>query len=144
MGVKKRFVILSGVRSVILIIIFSLVVLASGCGGDDPADPRREYTLTYSLNITGESSVDQVTYTVGGRDVTLNDPTDGWALQIAAGDGQSVGASAEGTVKNGEIILYLSAVTSGRSPITGQDECSESAGISTVCSLDIPKVTLPK
>jgi hypothetical protein len=121
-----------------------MVVVPLGCGDDDPAEPRRTYSLTYSLIITGESSVDQVTYTFGGRDVTLNDPVDGWSTQITAGEGQSVGASADGTVKNGEIILFMKATSSGVSPIEGEDQCEESAGTATVCTLEIPKVTLPK
>jgi hypothetical protein len=124
---------------------FLLVLLPIGCGGDDnTVEPRRIYQLSYSLNITGESSVDEVTYTIGGNDVTLSNPTDGWSLQIDAGDGQSVGASALGTAKNGEIILFMIATSTGASPIAGQDQCSESAGTPTSCQLDIPKVKLPK
>lgn len=131
-------------RILLLSVLTMLVVFPAGCGEDDPVEPRREYKLTYSLNITGESSVDQVTYTFGGKDVTLNDPVDGWSTQITAGEGQSVGASADGTVKNGTIILFMRATSSGVSPIEGQDQCEESAGTATNCPLEIPKVTLPK
>jgi len=126
-------------------IVLMLVILICGCGGDDDGvQPRRIYTLTYSLNITGESSVDWVEYTLGGQDVRLDSPADGWSLEFPGGDGQSVGASAVGTVKNGSIVLFMTATTSGRDSISGQDECHESAGTPTICQLVIPKVTLPK
>ncbi|MCK5619947.1 MAG: hypothetical protein KAJ17_11125 [Candidatus Krumholzibacteria bacterium] len=132
-------------RFLILSVSSLLVLLLAGCGNDDNGvEPRRVYDVVYSLNITGESTVDQVTYTVGGKDVTLSNPTDGWSIEIEAGDGHSVGASAQGTVKNGEIVLFMRATSAGKSPITRIDECSESAGTPTICSLDIPKVTLPK
>ena len=131
-------------RNVAFLAIATLwVLLTVGCGNDNTTEGRTIYTLTYSLDITGESSVDSVTYTLGGGDVTKHNPTDGWLVQFPGGDGQRVGASAFGTVKNGTIMLDMSAVTSGSAPITGHDECTESAGIAQPCSLVIDKVTLP-
>jgi hypothetical protein len=130
---------------VLLAIAGSIAALIGlgGCGKDNPEDARTIYTLTYSLNITGESTVDSVTYTLGGGDVTQQNPADGWSVQFPGGDGQNVGASADGTVKNGSIILTMSAVTPGAAPITGEDECTDVTGIDTACNLVIPKVTLP-
>ena len=73
----------------------------------------------------------------------LDNPSDGWSTEFPAGDGQRVGATAVGTVKNGAIILFMSATTAGRAPILGNEECTESAGTPTACQLDIPKTTLP-
>ena len=128
-----------------VLIVLTLVVFVFGCGDDDNGvEPRRIYTLTYSLNVTGESSVDWVEYTLGGQDFRLDNPADGWSAQFPGGDGQSVGATAVGTVKNGAIVLFMTATTTGRDSITGQDECNESAGTPTICQLVIPKTTLPK
>ena len=130
-------------RILLLAVVSVFMLLWSGCGDDTEVPVRRIYTVTYSLNITGESSVDHVTYVGGGKDIVFDNPTDGWSEQFPAGDGQLVGASAVGTVKNGAIILYMRADITGQVPITGQDECSNSEASGVHCALDIPKVRLP-
>ena len=138
-----RWIITRGTRVFLLALLSVLVVLPNGCGDDTEVPERRIYTVTYSLNVTGESSVDQIIYVGGGQDIVFDNPTNGWSVQIPGADGQLIGAIALGTVKNGAIIMYMSAEIAGEAPITGEDECSESAGVETICSLDIPMVRLP-
>ena len=134
----------SGLKRMAILSALLFLVLLAGCGSDDdPVQPRTTYTLTYSINVTGESTVDWVEYTRGGQDVRLDNPSDGWTVQFPGGDGQPVGATAVGTVKNGSIVLFMTATTGGRPPINGQDECQESVGTATICQLVIPKTTLP-
>lgn len=127
---------------VFLAIGFAFAAITAGCS-DDSTDARTIYTLTYTLSYTGESTVDEVTYSLGGGDVTLQDPPDGWSVEFPGGNGQEIGASAVGTAKNGTITLTLQATTAGQAPINGQDTCTESAGIAMACSLTIAKITLP-
>jgi len=123
----------------------SLAVLAAlaGCGGnDDSVRPRRIYTVTYSLNISGESSVSEVTYYGGGQYITWDNPPNGWSLQFPVGDGNTVSATAFGSAKSGSIVLYMRVEREGTDPVVMQDECSESQGTATICNLDTGEVKL--
>ena len=118
--------------------------------GKTPMELDAEITRLYAgelaqpeVTVTVELASNQVIYVGGGQDIVFDNPTDGWSVQIPAGDGQSIGAIALGTVKNGAIIMYMNARITGEAPITGEDECRESNGVEMVCSLDIPKVRLP-
>ena len=84
-----------------------------------------------------------MTYYFSGRNTTLDNPADGWSVQVQAGDGHTVSASAEGTVKNGQIILYMRVDPETGDPILRQDGCNESAGIDVLCSLTTGGVKLP-
>ena len=130
-------------RALVLLVMLSVVILPA-CGEDEVAAPqRRVYTLTYSLNITGESAVEQVTYSVGGQDVTVDNPGNGWSVQFPGGDGQRVGTSAQGFAKNGEIKLYFNAQMTGQPAINRVEECRDTTGNARTCMLVIPKITLP-
>ena len=118
------------------------IAMLLACSDEEVVEPRNVYTVTYSLNIAGESSVDQVTYYFSGRNTTATHPSDGWSIQMQAGDGQTVSASATGTVKNGHILLYMRVDPDNGDPTERQDECSESAGIPTMCSLSTGGVKL--
>jgi len=118
------------------------ILALSACEEEPVIEPRNVYTVTYSLNIAGESTVDQVTYYFSGRNATASNPTDGWSVEIQAGDGHTVSASASGTVKNGHIILFMRVDPATGDPAERQDECNESAGVATRCDVSTGGVEL--
>jgi hypothetical protein len=113
-----------------------------GCEEEDTAEARRIYTVSYSLNVTGESSVESLSYQGGGQEITIENPEDGWSKQFPGGNGQTISASAVGTAKNGRIVIYMRADIDNRTPVEEQAECEESEGIPKVCSLSTPEVSL--
>ena len=130
-------------RELLFILVLSSCILAlPACEEEPVVEPRSVYTVTYSLNISGESTEDYVTYFFSGRTATATNPTDGWSIEVEAGDGATVSASAEGAVKNGHIILYMSVDPTTGNAIERQDECNESAGLPTLCDLSTGDVKL--
>lgn len=123
----------------------ALALCVTGCGNDDNGvDARRIYQVTYSLNITGESTVNSVTYRGGGQSFSVDDPVDGWTISFPGGNGQMIGASADGMAKNGQIVLYMRAdPEAGGSPIIHDDSCEEREGNATACALSTAEVVLP-
>jgi hypothetical protein len=128
------------VRSLLVILVLCLGAMA--CEDDPAVEERRLYGVSYSLNISGESTVSQVTFYGSGQDNTINNPPDGWSVQITVGDGNVVSASASGTAKNGAIILTMRVIPVSGDQIVKQDECSESEGTPTACALATEGVSL--
>jgi len=122
--------------------VLLLVLALPSCEEDPVVEERRVYDVFYSLNITGESTVDSVTYFFSGREAVAHDPPIDWTLHIQAGDGDTVFAAVAGTVKNGQIVLYMRVEPATGDAIERQDECTESAGVPTVCAVSTGGVKL--
>jgi len=121
------------------------VLLAPLCGCDgDPSSPGRVYSVNYSLTMSGnQSTVTTLTYRDTSGVVTVNNPTNGWSVQVSVPGGTTIGMTAQGTVNNGTIQIDMRATsTSSSDQVTGQDSCS-AQGIAVACSLAIPTSTVP-
>ncbi len=118
-------------------VVLALSLVMTGCSVE-PELPA-VFTVTYSLSVTGQSILTELSYDNGrGRDIVVNDPVDGWSVTFDILERDRIGASAEGTVENGEIILTMTARAVGRADIVRSDSCSDSSGTATPCSLLIP------
>jgi hypothetical protein len=122
--------------------VLCVLVLVSACEEDPVTEERIIYDVFYSLDVTGESTVDSVTYFFSGREAVVHDPPPDWSLHIQAGDGDTVFALAAGTVKNGMIVLFMRIEPSSGTATERSDRCEESAGTQTICSLSTGDVKL--
>lgn len=132
----------TGIVTTTTVLFGLLFLLLPACEEDPVVDERRVYDVFYSLNITGESTVDSVTYSFSGREAVTHNPPVDWTLHIQAGDGDVVFATAGGTVKSGQIVLFMRIEPASGGAIERSDECEESAGIPTVCTLTTGDVAL--
>jgi hypothetical protein len=129
-----------------LVVIASIVVLLAplpACNNDDTTASRL-YTVTYSLTIQGnQSTVTVLTYRTQSGTTTVNNPTNGWSIQVAVSGGTTIGMTAQGTVNNGMIQINMEGrEAGGGNQVTGQDSCS-AQGLAVPCNLDIPETTVP-
>jgi hypothetical protein len=113
----------------------------------DPFTPNNlRYSVTYSLSITGnQSAVTQLTYRDTTRTITVDNPTNGWSVQVSMFGGTTVGMSAQGTVDDGTIEIRMHAVEtsdSGGGMTIAQDSCA-AQGLAQPCSLIVADYTLP-
>ena len=120
-----------------------LLAPVAGCNSDT-SSPSRIYSVTYSLSITGnQSTVTVLTYRDSSGIVTVNNPTNGWSVQVTVSGGTTIGMTSQGTVNNGTIQINLQGnETTGNDQVTGQDSCT-AQGVAVACSLAIPDSTLP-
>ncbi len=117
--------------------LLALSLAVTSCGVE-PEIPDI-FTVMYSLSVTGQSFVTELRYdNGGGRDILVSDPIDGWSVTFDILARDRIGASVEGTVQDGEIIITVTARSIGRPDIVRSDSCSESSGTATPCSLLIP------
>ena len=117
-----------------------LVWLSFSCDVDEGVDPGYVYTVTYSLYISGESSVDQVTYYFNGSNTTAHNPSSGWSAKFTVGGGHTVSASATGTAKNGVIWLYMRVSPEPGDDVVRIGKCG--ALVQAPCSLSTGGVKL--
>jgi hypothetical protein len=121
---------------------FCALAIVPACE-DDPDTPERNvYDVFYSLNVTGQSTVDSVTYFFSGREAVAHNPPLDWKLHIQAGDGDTVFATATGTAENGMIVLFMRIEPTSGTPIERSDQCEKSSGAAAFCSLSTGDVTL--
>ena len=132
----------TGITTTGAVLFGLLVIFAPACEEDPVVEERRVYDVFYSLNITGESTVDSVTYFFSGREAVAHNPPVDWTLHVQAGDGDLVFATAAGTVKNGQIVLFMRIEPASGTAIERSDRCEESAGTQTLCSLATGDVRL--
>ena len=127
-----------------VLIAFSSLAWYS-CGSNEPTDFTIVYRVVYSLAVEGvQSEVTDIHWTAhDGTENLVSNPPAGWALELTAFSGDQVGLRLEGRVSNGEIRIRLSATSPGVTGISGDDSCSEDAGIPTSCALLLSQVTLP-
>lgn len=100
------------------------------------------YQVTYSLTNMSLGSVDELTFIDDLRVThTVEGAPDGWSVQFLIPEGNPIGATAEGTVQSGEIVLEI-RVVGATSEFTRSDSCEELAGQTVACSLEIPRENL--
>jgi hypothetical protein len=100
--------------------------------------------VTYSLTIQGnQSTVTVLTYRTQSGTTTVNNPTNGWSVQVAVSGGTTIGMTSQGTVNNGTIQINMEGrEAAGGNQVTGQDSCS-AQGLAVPCNLEIPDTTVP-
>lgn len=130
--------------AVALATVVVLLIPLTGCDSNPFTPNDLTYAVTYTLTITGtESTVAVLTYRDATRIVTVENPTNGWAVQLSLYGGTTVGATAQGTVENGSIEIMMEAVqTSGDGRTISQDSCT-AEGLAQSCNLTVPDYTLP-
>jgi hypothetical protein len=122
------------------LVTLPLAVAVAGCS-TEPNVPDF-YDVTYSITNDSVGTVDLVTYVDDVRvTITVNDPPDGWEVEYLIPEGNPIGATAEGTVQSGEIVLET-RVVGATSEFTRSDSCEEHAGQPVACSLEIPRENL--
>lgn len=113
-----------------------LLLAVAGC---DPAiDTPTFFDVTYRLTNLSLGSVTELTYIddIEARR-TFTPAEDDYESQWFIPEGQTIGATAEGTVQNGEIVLEI-IVVGGGMDFTRSDSCENLTGDPVVCSLEIP------
>jgi hypothetical protein len=120
--------------------VLPLLLAVAGCSTEP--DVPDFFQVTYSLTNSSVGSVTELTYidNVNVRRVVSN-PSGDWAIGALFPAGQRIGATAEGIVQSGEIILEI-RVLGMAGEFTRSDSCEESTGEPVACSLEIPEETL--
>lgn len=122
----------------------SALALVNGCGSE-PQPVGLVYNVVYSLEVVGpENEVRSVAWVSSdGNQTVVPNPPDDWSLPRIALSGDRVGATLEGSVRNGTITLRMSATSEGNGGVSGSDSCSDTLGILQQCNLSIPLQALP-
>jgi hypothetical protein len=117
-----------------------LLLAVAGC---DPAiDVPTFYSVTYRLTNLSLESFTELTYIedIGARRSFAPGEED-YESQWFIPEGQSFGATAAGTVRNGEIVLEIIVEGGGRE-FTRSDSCENLLVDPVACSLEIPDEVL--
>ena len=86
-----------------------------------------------------------LTYRDATRTVTVDDPTDGWSVQLSLLGDTTVGMTAQGTVDDGSIEIRMQAIETsngGGGTTIAQDSCT-ATGLPQPCNLTVVDYTLP-
>jgi hypothetical protein len=122
------------------LVTLPLALAVAGCSTEP--DVPDFYQVTYHLTNMSLGSIDQLTFIDDLRVTqTVEDPSDGWEVQFLIPAGHPIGATAEGTVQSGEIVLTI-RVVGATGEFTRSDSCEELAGQLVACSLEIPRENL--
>jgi hypothetical protein len=134
---KRLLTIGPPIRFLAVVMLFSAV---TGCSTEP--DIPDFFEVTYTLTNSSVGSITELTY-IDNTDArrVVSSPGDDWTSQALFPAGQRIGATAEGTVQSGEIILEIMVVGVG-GEFTRSDSCEEAAGQGIPCSLEIPEERL--
>jgi hypothetical protein len=136
---------MSVLRTVVaLATIVVLLAPLTSCDGDDVTTaPNQMYSVTYSLIIhRSKSTVTSLTYRDSTGVVTVNNPDRRWTIQVSVSGGTTVGMTAQGTVNNGSVEIYLTATDASGTPVYTGEDSRTSGGGAFPFTLEIPETTL--
>lgn len=115
-----------------IVLSFVLVIFESckkdeeiTCNLDAPGQVTDDMTITFSATKTGDGVINTLTYKTSEGEVTIDNPSLPWTLNVDADGGANISITAQGTVKDGSLTVAFSGESQG-STIEGNDFCSHS------------------